>query len=162
MIEILVQFLESSMLNNWILSTAWLWPSLEIIHFVGLSLLLGSMLIIDVRLAGFVKAMNIMATHRLLPLAGVGFFINLITGMLFFVGDPARYVVNIGFQIKMLLILIAGLNALWFALKISPVIMNWDPYGDTPFLAKLIAYISLISWVGVLLLGRLIPYVGSG
>ena len=62
----------------------------------------------------------------------------------------------------MLLILIAGLNALWFALKISPVIMNWDPYGDTPFLAKLIAYISLISWVGVLLLGRLIPYVGSG
>jgi|TARA_B110000438_G_scaffold279830_1_gene304576 hypothetical protein len=162
MIEILVQFLESSMLNNWILSTAWFWPSLEIIHFVGLSLLLGSMLIIDVRLAGFVKAMNIMATHRLLPLAGVGFFINLITGMLFFVGDPARYVVNIGFQIKMLLILIAGLNALWFALKISPVIMNWDPYGDTPFLAKLIAYISLISWVGVLLLGRLIPYVGSG
>ena len=162
MIEILVQFLESSMLNNWILSTAWFWPSFEIIHFVGLSLLLGSMLIIDVRLAGFVKAMNIMATHRLLPLAGVGFFINLITGMLFFVGDPARYVVNIGFQIKMLLILIAGLNALWFALKISPVIMNWDPYGDTPFLAKLIAYISLISWVGVLLLGRLIPYVGSG
>ena len=162
MIEILVQFLESSMLNNWILSTAWFWPSLEIIHFIGLSLLLGSMLIIDVRLAGFVKAMNIMATHRLLPLAGVGFFINLITGMLFFVGDPARYVVNIGFQIKMLLILIAGLNALWFALKISPVIMNWDPYGDTPFLAKLIAYISLISWVGVLLLGRLIPYVGSG
>lgn len=162
MIEVLVQLLEGSILNNWILSTAWFWPSLEIFHFIGLSLLLGSMLIIDIRLAGFVRQMNIMATHRLLPLAGVGFFVNLTTGVLFFVGDPARYAVNIGFQIKMLLILIAGLNALWFALKISPVIISWDPHGDTPFLAKVTAYISLIAWIGVLLLGRLIPYVGSG
>jgi hypothetical protein len=85
MIEVLVQLLEGSILNNWILSTAWFWPSLEIFHFIGLSLLLGSMLIIDIRLAGFVRRMNVMATHRLLPLAGVGFFINLATGMLFFI-----------------------------------------------------------------------------
>jgi|TARA_B110000438_G_scaffold300178_1_gene351963 hypothetical protein len=162
MIEILVQSLEGSTLNIWILSTAWFWPSLEIFHFIGLSLLLGSMLIIDVRLAGFVKQMNIMATHRLLPLAGVGFLINLTTGVLFFIGDPARYAVNIGFQIKMLLIIIAGLNALWFAVKISPMLIDWDPYADTSSAAKISAYVSLSAWFGVLLLGRLIPYVGTG
>ena len=92
----------------------------------------------------------------------MGFFINLTTGMLFLIGDPARYAVNIGFQIKMLLILIAGLNALWFAVKISPILIDWDPYGDTPSAAKISAYVSLSAWFGILLLGRLIPYVGTG
>jgi hypothetical protein len=120
MAQNLIQLLEGSTLNIWVLSTAWLWPLLEILHFVGLSLLLGAMLVIDIRMAGFVQKMHIQRTHDLLPVAGIGFLINTLTGVLFFVGDPARYAINVGFQIKMLLVLIAGLNALWFAIKINP------------------------------------------
>lgn len=162
MIRNIVDGIAGSAINEWVLSSAWLWPSLEIIHFIGLSLLLGSMLIVDLRLAGFLRQINIEATHRLLPLAVLGFLLNLATGVLFFVGDPGRYAINIGFQIKMLLVLVAGLNALWFVVRVRPLMSVWDPHGDTPPLAKSIAWVSLAAWFGVLLLGRLIPYIGTG
>jgi hypothetical protein len=160
--DALVQAIEGGAINNWILSSYWLWPVLEIIHFVGLSLLLGAMLIVDLRLAGYLRQIDIMAIHRLLPWATCGFLLNLATGTLFFLGDPARYSINIGFQLKMVLVLIAGLNALWFIWKINPRVASWDANGDTPTEAKVVAVLSLVAWFGVLLLGRLIPYVGTG
>lgn len=162
MTDALVQAIEGGAINTWVLSTYWLWPLLEIIHFIGLSLLLGSMLIVDLRLAGYLRQIDIKSTHRLLPWALLGFLMNLGSGFLFFFGDPGRYSINIGFQIKMLLVLIAGLNVAVFALKINPVIGNLEPHGDTPGLAKAIAWVSLATWTGVLLLGRLIPYIGTG
>ena len=160
--ESLVQAIEGGAINTWVLSTYWLWPLLEIIHFIGLSLLLGAMLLVDLRLAGFLRQIDIMSTHRLLPWAAIGFGMNLATGFLFFMGDPGRYSINIGFQIKMVLVLIAGLNVLVFAIKINPVIASWDPHGDTSGFAKSVAWVSLAAWTGVLLLGRLIPYIGTG
>ena len=160
--ETIVQAIEGSTLNTWILSSSWLWPTLEILHFVGLSLLLGSLLVIDLRLAGFFRHIDIRATHRMLPWTFAGFSMNLVTGALFVIGDPARYAANVGFRWKMVLVLIAGLNALWFYRKINPVMGGWAPDADTPGLAKIIAFLSLGTWTGVLLLGRLIPYIGTG
>lgn len=160
--EQLAQNLVGTPINEWVMSIYWLWPLMEIIHFIGLSLLLGALIVIDLRLAGFFRRINIAATHKMLPWVFVGFSLNLITGILFFCGDPLRYSANIGFKIKMVLILIAGLNALWYYWKIDKEMNNWEPHGDTPALAKTIAFISLITWTGVLLLGRLIPYVGTG
>ena len=158
----IIHWLLNSGLNHWIRSVSWAWPTLQILHFVGLSLLLGAMLIIDLRLAGFWRRISISAIHALLPWAVIGFGINFMTGLMFIVGDPNRYAKNVGFRIKLLLIVIAGLNALWFGLKISPTMNNWHPNGDTSSVAKVAAYLSLVSWFGVLLLGRLIPYVGTG
>ena len=160
--ESLIAAIEGCPVNAWVLGSAWVWPILEILHFVGLSLLLGSLLVIDLRLAGLFRGISIGATHKLLPWTFIGFVLNLVTGTLFVLGDPARYFANIGFRIKMLLVLIAGLNALWFYWKINSAMHTWDPHGDTPALAKTIAVISLGTWCGVLLLGRLIPYIGTG
>ena len=160
--ESLVQAIEGGAINSWVLSTYWLWPLLEIIHFVGLSLLLGAMLIVDLRLAGYLRQVDLMSTHRLLPWATLGFVMNLVSGTLFFFGDPGRYSINIGFQIKMVLVLIAGLNVLLYLWKIKPVVANWEAHGDTPMLAKSVAWVSLATWAAVLLLGRLIPYIGTG
>ncbi len=162
MTESLVRAIEGGAINTWVLSTYWLWPLLEIIHFIGLSLLLGSILVVDLRLAGLLRQIDIKSTHRLLPWAATGFVMNLVSGLLFFFGDPARYSINIGFQVKMILVLLAGLNVLLFALKINPQIGNCDPHGDTTVLAKAVAWASLGIWTGVLLLGRLIPYIGTG
>ena len=160
--QAIISAIEGSAVNEWVLGSAWVWPILEIVHFVGLSLLLGSMLVVDLRLAGLFRRIDLAATHRLLPWAAIGFVMNLVTGTLFVLGDPARYYANIGFRFKMLLVLIAGLNALWFYLRINPVLRDWDPHGDTPAVAKTIAVVSLATWAGVLLLGRLIPYIGTG
>lgn len=162
MLDTLATFADGSTLNLWIESTYWLWPLLEILHFMGLSLLLGALIIIDLRMAGHFREFNALATHQLLPIALLGFGLNLVTGVFFFFGDPGRYAVNIGFQIKMVLIMLAGLNALFYYWKISPLMVNWTRDSDSPPLARTIAYASLVLWIGVLLCGRLIPYVGTG
>lgn len=151
-----------SPLNHWISDTYWLWPILEITHFIGLSLLLGGLIVIDLRMAGYFRKFSLTATHQLIPLVLIGFGLNLVTGILFFYGDPGRYSINISFQIKMVLVLLAGLNALFYYWKLHPAIPGWAPDADTPPLAKAVAWVSLGVWFGVLLCGRLIPYVGTG
>ncbi len=158
----LVQWIEGGTINSWVLGSAWIWPVMEILHFIGLSLLLGSMLVVDLRMAGLFRTLRAAASLRLLPLAAVGFAINMTTGVLFFFGDPGRYSINIGFRIKMVLVVLAGLNALWFYMKVEPFVGAWEPHGKPPALAQFIGLMSLASWLGVLLLGRLIPYVGTG
>ena len=162
MLQPLVTNLLDSPLHDWVNATVWLWPLMEILHFFGLSLLLGSLFIIDTRMAGHIRALSLAAVHRLLPLAFIGFGLNLVTGLLFFCGDPERYAINIGFRIKMLLVVVAGINAVVYYWKIHPVMSRWDADAIPPFLAKAVAYTSLVAWAGVLVLGRLIPYVGTG
>ena len=102
MTESLVSWIEGGTLNTWVLGSSWIWPTMETLHFVGLSVMLGALLIIDLRLAGYFRKIDIGATHRLLPWVFAGFGINLVTGVLFFFGDPGRYSINIGFQMKKL------------------------------------------------------------
>ena len=162
MLESLTSLIIDSPLNQWILDTYWLWPVLEIVHFFGLSLLLGGLVIIDLRLMGYFRSLNLETINNLVPLVICGFSLNLVTGILFFIGDPMRYSVNIGFQIKMGLVILAGLNTLFYSWKIKPLLVNWGANSDTPNRAKVIGLISLSAWTGVLVLGRLIPYVGTG
>ena len=162
MLEILAELAINTPLNQWIQATWWVWPVLEISHFVGLSLLLGGLIVIDLRLAGHFKKMSLAASHQLLPFVFAGFGVNLLTGILFFYGDPMRYSINIGFQIKMILVVLAGLNALLYYWKIHPVITDWETLPTTPPIGKGVAYASLALWSGVLICGRLIPYVGTG
>ena len=149
-------------LNLWIQATYWLWPLMEISHFIGLSLLLGGLLVIDLRMAGHFRSFDPAFTHRLLPFVLIGFGINLFTGILFFYGDPMRYSINIGFKIKMGLVLLAGLNAAFYYWKVGPAMCYWDANTPSPPIAKFVAYTSLVLWAGILLCGRLIPYVGTG
>ncbi len=160
MLESFALAIVDSSLTYWIQANYWLWPILEIAHFMGLSLLIGGLLIVDLNLAGLLQLQQ-SATHKLLPIVLIGFAINLVTGILFCYGDPMRYAVNVGFQIKMCLIGLAGLNALFYHYKLSPVMADWSSESPPP-LAKLIAITSLTAWMWVLLFGRLIPYVGTG
>ncbi|MYE99081.1 MAG: hypothetical protein F4234_02670 [Gammaproteobacteria bacterium] len=148
-------------LNRWIAETYWLWPVLEIIHFIGLSIMLGALLIIDVRLLGMLRSYDTASIKRLVPLIWFGFCINLASGTMFFVGDPMRYSINIGFQLKMVLILIPGLTVVVYQLQVRPQLTGWNTVS-MPTIARLVAITSLATWGGVLLLGRLIPYVGTG
>ncbi len=162
MLVAIAQLITDSPLTLWIQTTYWIWPVLEITHFIGLSLLLGGLIIIDLRLAGHFKAMSLVATHQFLPFVFVGFALNLTTGILFFYGEPMQYAINIGFQIKMVLVVLAGLNAMLYYWKIHPVIHSWNAEQASPPIAKFVAYTSLAAWSGVLVCGRLLPYVGVG
>jgi hypothetical protein len=145
-----------------VLTLPWTWPIMETLHFIGLCMLLGGLLVIDLRLLGYNRLIPTVASHDILPIVYTGLAINTLTGVLFFIGDPHRYFVNISFQIKMLLVVLAGLNALWYQFKLSPRIDALPAGGALPGEARVAGALSLGLWFGVLILGRLIPYLGTG
>jgi hypothetical protein len=92
----------------------WGWATCETLHFIGLSMLLGCIGVLDLRMLGVGKQIPLGPLHRLVPWAVAGFILNAITGALFFIGAPFQYVKNIAFLFKLLFLAIAGVNVLLF------------------------------------------------
>jgi hypothetical protein len=138
------------------MNTAWAWPIAESLHFMGLSLLLGTIGIVDLRLLGFAKAIPLISLHKLTRLGIAGFLINVLTGVAFFVSAPDQYLYNPAFQLKLLCILIAGLNVAAFYGLAWPRIRASD--GDVPLVARCCGLLSLSAWIGVITFGRLITF----
>jgi hypothetical protein len=141
------------------MSQDWIWPILEMAHFLGLSLLFGSLLIVDLRVAGVAKGIPITLVETFIKFALIGFVINIITGTLFVIGDSDRYLVNIAFQLKIAAIFIAGANSAYFIRRIQPQIQRGLDSDQLSSEARYIALFSLTLWTAVIILGRLIPYV---
>ena len=85
----------------------WAWPAAEAVHFLGLALSLGVLLAINLRILGMMKQVAFADVHRLLPWGMLGFGANLITGMFFFVGQPAQYTSSDPFYWKVAFLVIA-------------------------------------------------------
>ena len=135
------------------------WPSLETLHFIGLSMLIGVVLLIDLRMLGVMKNISFPSLHRLLPWAILGFGINTTTGMLFFVTAPGQYALNVAFIWKVALIVLAGVNAFYFTLFDEAWILK--PGDEAPFTAKAAALSAIVLWVGVLYFGSMLPFLGN-
>jgi hypothetical protein len=142
--------------------SVWLFAFGETLHFLGLCLLFGSLLVVDLRLLGFARRIPVSAALAFLPFAIVGFLINAVTGWIMFTADPFLYWLNPAFKLKMLLILIAGINALVFTIAEHRPALAIGPNGDTTVFTKVTAGLSLALWAFVLLLGRLLPVTGVG
>jgi hypothetical protein len=154
----MVAWIENSWLNELMRASQWAFPICEAIHFVGLCLLIGSVAVIDLRLLGFAPSLPARVIHQLLPWAWIGFSINLTTGILFYFTNPAFYYPNVAFRVKLILILLAGANALWFQLTVNRDLANWPEGTEAPSQVKAMAGISLVLWVGVICFGRFIMY----
>ena len=140
-------------------SSMWVWPILEDIHFIGLILLLAAIGAINLRILGFLKQLPVAPLHRFIPWGIAGFIINLITGLLFFLGMPPFYAVNIVFQLKMFTIVIAGTNlVLFYCSSAFRGLEHIGPGEDAPRSAKLIAAATIFLWFAIIILGRYIPY----
>ena len=75
-----------------VMHSAWGWPLAESLHFIGLSLLIGTIGLFDLRLLGFGRRIPIAAMHRLIPWGLLGFGINLLSGLSFLMTEPDQYV----------------------------------------------------------------------
>jgi len=135
----------------------WLFATGETFHFIGLCLMVGGLLIVDLRLLGFIRRVPIRAAFAFLPFVIVGFIINVATGIEFFVTDPFMYWPSPAFRLKMTLILLAGLNALLFHVMEHRRMFILADGKNTSAYVKLTAGLSLSLWLCVLLLGRLLP-----
>src|SRR5579863_9528260 len=138
-------------------ASKWWWAFMMDLHFVGLVLLIGTVGILDLRMLGFARQIPIGPLHRLVPWAMAGFGLNLVTGVLAFTGMQDYYTYNWAFWIKMLAIMLLGLNVAAFYLTSAfESVEGLGPGEDAPPLAKFIAATSLFLWFAVITLGRYI------
>jgi hypothetical protein len=154
--------METTWIHDVVLDYAWSWPTLETLHFLALCTLIGSLLMMDLRLIGFERVIPLRAVHALMPVAIVSFAVNLLTGLGFVIAVPRMYTGNWGFWAKMICVLLAGLNFLIYYLKVEPRLLALGPTDRTPISAKAVGVTSLALWFGVLSFGRLLPYLGIG
>ena len=135
----------------------WWWTFMMAAHFLGLILIVGTVGLFDIRIMGFLKQLPIAPLHRLLPWGLAGFAVNIVTGMLAFAGRPENYIFSSALWLKILALLLLGLNAAAFYLtNIFGEVENLDAGEDAPISAKLIAASSLFLWFAVITMGRYI------
>ena len=141
-----------------VMRSAWGWPIAESLHFLGLCLLVGGVGTFDLRLLGVAKRVPIAAVHRLIPWGLTGFAINATTGAMFVMTEPDQYIFNPSFHFKLVFLAIAGLNAATFYLTSYRQAFGPSAVLDAPKRAKVIAALSLCSWIAVIVCGRMLTF----
>jgi hypothetical protein len=152
-----IETLNATAFSKFIMTNPYLFPFLEMLHFLGLCLLFGSLLIVDLRVIGFARAIPLDRVEIFVRLTLVGFAINLLSGVIFVIGDSDRYLINIAFWSKMGVITLAALNTVYFVRRIRPQLVAGNVKLSSD--AQFIAAASLVLWTAVIILGRMIPYV---
>lgn len=155
-----LEWLQATRLASFVAETLWAYPLFETLHTLGMALLIGSLGLIDLRILGYKRELPILGTLDLLPLAWLGFTVNLISGLALFTSDAVYFWSSITFRVKLVLIALAGINA--FVLSQS-VFREARAGGFTATApadsAKMFAASSLLFWVGAIIAGRLIAYL---
>lgn len=137
----------------------WVWPTAETLHFLGLCLVFGVLFVVNLRLLGAIREVPFAALHRLLPWGMLGFGVNLVTGMLFFITESGAYTTNEPFYWKVAFMMLAGANFLY--LTVVRKAWELEPGQDSALADKAIAASALGLWVGVIYGGRMLPFLGN-
>ena len=155
--------LEASGLGQAMRQWLWLYPSVEIVHIVGIGLLFGSIVVFDLRLLGLARDIPVkrLASH-VLPWSAGSFLLIVPSGLLMFTAHASEFIESEVFVIKMLLILAAGVNAGLFHTITFRTADVWDSDEmrklPPPPSARLAGALSLLIWISVIACGRLLAY----
>lgn len=155
----ILEWLEATALADAVRTIPWLYPALESAHYIGIACLVGGIMLIDLRLLGVAKKLRLELMITLLPWVWAGFAINAVTGGIIFVYGATSFGTNTPFQLKMALIVAAGINAYIFEMMARGGRSSWVPAGAAPAAVKVVATVSLILWVSVVTTGRWMAYV---
>ena len=129
----------------------------QTVHFFGYALIFGTAFAVSLRVLGLWKSVSFESVHRILPLGVFGVTTNVFSGMLILQADSSRYLNEITFVPKIIFITIGGIAVLYYS--VSESLWHVKAGEDAPMGAKWVAALVLLSWIGVILGGRLLPYV---
>lgn len=138
----------------------WLFPLVETIHILGFTVLVGAVVMFDLRVLGVTKRLPVrgLAQH-LLPWSLAALLLIVPTGLLMFISDAVVLADNPAFQVKMLLLALAMTNAVAFHLGSFRSARLWNQYAAAPIGARIHALASIVIWIAVIACGRAIAYV---
>jgi hypothetical protein len=136
------------------------WPWVIVAHVVSMCVFAGLVLMMDLRLLGVgnMRTPFSEVQKRLFPWQMLGMAFSSITGFALAYADPMRFYVNIFFWMKMIMMVLASVNALAFHYITYNSVVRWDSAATTPFGARLSGAVSVVLWALVIVSGRLIPY----
>jgi len=156
----LLILLQDSALGQAMRQSLYLYPAVEIVHLLAIALLVGSILALDLRLVGWRRvAPTLPLARHLLPVAVTGFALAAASGSMLFATEAASLFYNPAFRIKMVLLLLAGANALLLHRGPWRAIGRWAEAPLPPARVRVAGAASAALWVGVLCFGRLIAYL---
>jgi uncharacterized membrane protein len=137
-----------------------MYPLIESVHVLTLCVFVGMSVMLDLRLLGVtLKRVPVTdITRRLLPWMFAGFVVMVITGVLLVYAIPVRSYQSIWFRMKVILLILAGLNALTFHYTVYRSVREWDLAEVVPRRARLAGMASLALWAGIIVFGRMIAY----
>ena len=133
-------------------ASVWVYPALEVVHIFGIALLVGNLVLLEIRVFGWGTTLDVRALATLsLAIAGIGFSLAASSGLLMFATQAAELLTNRVFTLKMILLMLAGCNAAWFHGRGS--------LDKLDALARWQMVLSTLIWLAVISCGRWIAYV---
>jgi hypothetical protein len=154
------EWLQNESIGTSIRESVWTFPGIETVHLLALAFSVGIIIFVDLRLIGV--TMNDQPVSevfdRLQPMAVKGFIINFLSGILLFWSEPLKCYNSWYFRAKMVMLLILGVNAFLFSTSTYKTVASWDKAIVTPVAARVTGWISLLFWLGVIVMGRAIAY----
>lgn len=155
--------IENSAIGTVMRESAIAFPIVESFHVLALVLVVGSIMLVDLRLlgvAGRTQPFSRLAGD-LLPWTWVAFLCAVVTGSLLFSGQAGTYANNTMFKLKLVVLALAGLNMAGFHVFAARTLTNWDDAAKTPWAAKLSGALSMVFWISIVALGRWIGFTAD-
>jgi NhaP-type Na+/H+ and K+/H+ antiporter len=154
------QILQDSALGTTIRESNWWYAVLNVVHVLALMVAAGSVMFFDLRLLGCsLKRTPVSeAAARLLPWTWRGFAVMALSGFLLISSEAERLYFNTAFRVKLVCLILAGLNVLVFHATTFKSVAQWDHSPVTPLRARMAGAASLVLWTAILASGRMIGY----
>jgi len=150
--------LERTQLADFVRGSRYLYPVLESLHILGIALMVGAAIAMDLRLLGVARNVPVTTVARLLPLSHGGFALVAVTGVLMFFAIAFSVTTSVFAPWKFGLIAVAAINILVFHFGAYRNVTRWDVDKGTPVAAKVSAAVSATCWTGVIVCGRFLAY----
>ena len=156
-----LQWLEALPFSVWVREapTVWAYPTVLLLHTIGMALCVGVAAGIDLRILGFAPTIRLSPLEKFFPVLWGGFFVNAITGTILVMQDATSKLLNVDFYVKMVFIAAAVVTVRLIRTRVfaNPRVDD----GPLSSEVKLLAALSLFFWVGAITAGRLLAYIPS-
>jgi hypothetical protein len=154
------QLIQGSALSTWIRESLWAFATIETVHVIAMTTMVGTIAAVDLRLLGLAFRNRPVTdiAQAVLPLTWISFALAASTGPMLFASHAVKYFGNWSFRVKLCLLAMAGANMLIFHLTTYRGVSAWDRAPRPPTAARIAAAISMLTWMGVIVSGRLIGF----